>query len=110
MMFYVYTPWWKNASSVPESPEAIELKEIEHVDFAKISAEAAYLWLDRYFFRKTKMHPTTEEFVRDFGINSPAYNFSVKLLQAEWYKVRDEEKFKVIYENWETYLSIAYGH
>jgi hypothetical protein len=109
ILFYVYTPWWKNADSLPDSPEEIELKEIEHVNFAKINSEAAYLWLDRYFFRKTKMHPTTEEFVRDFGINSPAYNFSVKLLQAEWQKVCDEEEFKVIYENWEIYLSIAYG-
>jgi hypothetical protein len=110
ILFYMYAPYWKNVEKVPTSAEEIELREIDKVDFRNFNGEAAYLWLDRYFFRKTQLHPTTEEFVRDFGMNSPAYAFAQKLLRTEWNRVKEENEFKVIYENWSKYLLIVYGN
>jgi SAM-dependent methyltransferase len=109
ILFYVFTPRWKNMEELPKKPEDIELRELERADFSKIEANQAFLWLDRYFFRTKQLHPTTEEFVKDFGINSPAYAFAIKLLQSEWNRVSTKSEFKVIYENWSKYLRIAYG-
>ena len=109
VVFQVYTPWWADSHTSPERWEDIELKLVDKVDFLKLDGGLAFLWLDRYLFRKTLLHPTTEEFVRDFGINSPAYALAIKLLQSEWGRVGEKSGFKVIYENWEKYLRIAYG-
>ena len=109
VVFQVYTPWWADSQTSPERWEDIELKLVDKVDFLKLDGGLAFLWLDRYLFRKTLLHPTTEEFVRDFGINSPAYAFAIKLLRREWKRVSEKDEFQVIYENWEKYLRIAYG-
>ena len=84
VQFYVFTPHWKKIEDLPADPEEIELREIDRADFSTIEANEAFLWLDRYFFRHTLLHPTSENFVRDFGINSPAYVFATKLLQVAW--------------------------
>lgn len=109
LLFYVFVPYWKDKSKFPTSQETIELREIEKKDFNSLNGDQAFLWLDRYLFRTTKLHPTTEEFVRDFGMNSPAYTFALKLLSREWEKVKGSTEFGVIYENWAKYLLIAYG-
>jgi hypothetical protein len=109
ILFYVFAPSWKNADKAPSSSGEIELRQIEKTDFITLNGENAFLWLDRYFFRQTPLHPTTENFVHDFGMNSPAYIFATKLLQTEWQRVHKDNEFKVIFENWAKYLSIAYG-
>ncbi|MGA9407010.1 MAG: N-6 DNA methylase [Bacteroidota bacterium] len=109
ILFYVYSPYWKNIVDAPSSSTDIELREIEKVDFRSLNGEQAYLWIDRYFFRKSQLHPTTEEFVRDFGMNSPSYVYAEKLLRTEWHRVKDENEYKVIFENWSKYLLIVYG-
>jgi hypothetical protein len=109
ILFYVFAPFWKNADKAPSSSEEIELRQIEKTDLSTLNGENAFLWLDRYFFRQTPLHPTTENFVHDFGMNSPAYIFATKLLQTEWQRVHKNNEFKVIFENWAKYLSIAYG-
>ncbi len=109
VLFQVYTGWWKGDRPVPDHWEDIELRLVDKVNFLTIDAGQAFLWLDRYFFRTTLLKPTTEEFVRDFGINSPAYAFALKLLRTQWNQVKSQSEFSVIYENWEKYLRIAYG-
>lgn len=109
VLFNVFVPRWENLSELPDSPEEIELREVDKANFLTMDANQAFFWLDRYFFRTQLLHPTTEEFVRDFGINSPAYAFALKLLQKEWKRVESKSEFKVIFENWEKYLRIAYG-
>ena len=68
ILFYIYLPKIK-------SDNEIELEEIEKIDLTKIDPYQAYFFIDRYFFRKTKLHPKTEEIVRDFGIKSPAFKY-----------------------------------
>src|SRR5208283_2947247 len=42
MLFYVYAPYWKT-EEIPSSAGEIELREIERVDFQKLSGDEAYL-------------------------------------------------------------------
>jgi hypothetical protein len=102
ILFAVYSPKIK-------SPREIELEEIEKIDLTKTEPYKAYFYLDRYFFRKTLLHPKTDEIVRDFGIKSPAFKYSLNTLQRIWNAVKNRSDFKVVYENWEKYLRVTYG-
>jgi hypothetical protein len=53
-----------------------------------------------YFFRKTKLHPKTEEIFRDFGIKSPAFKYCLHVMAGTWRSVKDRSDFNVVYENW----------
>jgi len=102
ILFYIYLPKIK-------SDNEIELEEIEKIDLTKIDSYQAYFFIDRYFFRKTKLHPKTEEIVRDFGIKSPAFKYSLHVMAGTWDFVKERSDFKVVYDNWESYLRVTYG-
>lgn len=102
VLFYFYLPKIKDT-------DTIELEEIEKIDLTKIESYQAYFYLDRYFFRKTKLHPRTEEIVRDFGIKSPAFKYCLNTFELKWSSIKDRSDFKVVYDNWEKYLRVTYG-
>lgn len=102
ILFHIYLPKIK-------SDKEIELEEIERIDLTKTDPYQAYFFIDRYFFRKTKLHPKTEEIVRDFGIKSPAFKYCLHVMSGTWGSVKDRSDFKVVYENWEQYLRVTYG-
>jgi type I restriction-modification system DNA methylase subunit len=102
ILFNVYLPKIK-------SDNEIELEDIEKIDLTKIAPYDAYFYLDRYFFRKAKLHPKTEDIVRDFGIKSPAFKYSLNTLELIWNSIKERSDFKVIYDNWERYLRVTYG-
>lgn len=102
IQFNVYLPKIKNDIE-------IELEEIERLDLTKTEPYQAYFWLDRYFFRKTQLHPKTEEIVKDFGIKSPAFKYCLNAFDQIWRTIKDRSDFKVIYDNWEKYLRVTYG-
>jgi len=102
LLFYVYLPKITGTGEV-------QLEEIERIDLSKTEPYKAYFYLDRYFFRKTQLHPKSDEIVRDFGIKSPAFKYCFNTLQRVWGKVKDRSDFKVVYDNWEKYLRVTYG-
>ncbi len=102
VLFYFYLPKIKDT-------DTIELEEIEKIDLTKTEPYQAYFYLDRYFFRKTKLHPRTEEIVRDFGIKSPAFKYCLNTFERKWSFIKDRSDFKVVYDNWEKYLRVTYG-
>ncbi|MEW6587099.1 MAG: N-6 DNA methylase, partial [Nitrospirota bacterium] len=102
LLFYVYLPKITGTGEV-------QLEEIERIDLSKTEPYKAYFYLDRYFFRKTHLHPKSDEIVRDFGIKSPAFKYCLNTLQRVWGKVKDRSDFKVVYDNWEKYLRVTYG-
>jgi type I restriction-modification system DNA methylase subunit len=101
ILFNVYLP------KITESK--VELEEIEKIDLKKIEPYQAYFWLDRYFFRKTQLHPKTEEIVKDFGIKSPAFKYCLNSLEQVWNNIKNRSDLQVVYENWEKYLRVTYG-
>jgi type I restriction-modification system DNA methylase subunit len=109
ILFYVYMPKieWRFFGAI--KTQHIILEEIEKIDLTKTEPYQAYFWLDRYFFRKTQLHPKTEEIVRDFGIKSPAFKYCLNAFDQIWKTIKDRSDFKVIYDNWEKYLRVTYG-
>ena len=75
----------------------------------KEDSQSVYFWLDRYFLRKEILHPTSESIVKDFGLQSHAFQTAGKLLSSAWNAVKSQSSFEVIFDAWSKYLKIVYG-
>ena len=107
--FQIFSPRTEKLLTEPLLPEDIMLEKVDELRLPAPEPYQAYFWLDRYFFRETILPPRTEEFERDFGMRSPAFLFSFRLLKGVLKQVEDKSDFQVIYENWERYLRVTYG-
>ena len=107
--FQVFSPSTEKPLTEPLLPEDILLEKVDELRLPTPEPYQAYFWLDRYFLRKEILPPRTEEFERDFGMHSPAFLFSFRLLKEALKQVKDRSDFQVIYENWERYLRVTYG-
>src|SRR4030043_909347 len=105
ILFYVYSPRIKGTNE-------IELEEIDKIDVTKAEPYQAYSWIDRYFFRKTVLHPKTEEKGSEFGLKSPAFKNSLNIFNRIMYKpLFLKEKFDVVIGNppWLSYRYVDKG-
>ncbi len=109
MDFRVFSPSTEKSLTESLLPEDISLDQVDELRLPTPEPYQAYFWLDRYFFRERVLSPSTEEIERDFGMRSPAFLFSFRLLKEALELVADRSDFQVIYENWERYLSVTYG-
>jgi len=107
--FQVFSPRTEKPLTEPLLPEDIVLEKIDELKLPTLEPYQAYFWLDRYLFRERILPPRTEEFERDFGMRSPAFLFSFRLLKEALKQVENRSDFQVIYENWERYLRVTYG-
>lgn len=108
ILFCLYVPRIKN-SEQEIIVNNLELQLIEEVDIFKINSIDFYYFLDRYLFGELRKTPTFEEFIKDFGINSPAFNFMIEDLKIIWVKNKNNNPFDIIFNSWDSYLSIVYG-
>jgi len=107
--FQVFSPRTEKPLTEPLLPKDILLEKIDELKLPTPEPYQAYFWLDRYLFRERILSPRTEEFERDFGMRSPAFLFSFRLLKEALKQVENRSDFQVIYENWERYLRVTYG-
>ena len=107
--FITYSPSIDKPDQPDILPEHVHLEILEEVDCRKTEPTQIYFWLDRYFFRKEILHPTSQFIVSDFGLKSHAFqSISFGLLNI-WQKIKKQNPFSVIYDSWEKYLRIVYG-
>jgi hypothetical protein len=104
LSFRVFAPKEEAASE-----EGVPLEEIETFDARSRSPIDFYYWLDRYFCRRVQREPRAENFVQDFGLNSPAFRQVSSAWFQEVQRIKENSDFKVIYDNWRKYVRIAYG-
>lgn len=107
--FKVFSPKVEDFSKQKIRPEEVQLKLIEKINIKSLKPEDIYFWLDRYFRRQEPLLPQTENIVKDFGINSHAFQIISAELSSLWKNIKDFSEFEVVYENWEKYLRIVYG-
>ncbi|MGQ9546507.1 MAG: N-6 DNA methylase [Dehalococcoidia bacterium] len=107
--FQVFSPSTEKPLTGSLLPEDILLDKVDELRLPTREPYQAYFWLDRHFFRQRVLPPRTEEFERDFGMRSPAFLFSFRLLKESLKQVENRSDFQVIYENWERYLRVTYG-
>ncbi len=105
--FIVFAP--EEEAEVRAMGDAVRLEKIEEFQLNEHNPIAFYYWLDRYFLREHKRKPDTENFLQDFGPQSPAFRFASVAWMEEIAHYRHQSDFKIIYANWQKYLRIAYG-
>lgn len=91
------------------SPADVQLEVIEDADWTKLEPREIYFWLDRYFLRKEILHPTSETIVRDFGVNSHAFQSTTRALLTLWQQIKSRSAFAVVFDGWDKYLRVVYG-
>jgi len=110
--FRVYRPRTHVLLGREVTSDDVILEEIDKcnldVMYQKQGAEWVYVWLDRYLLYRTLIPPTTEEFVKDFGLASSSFKISNSLLKDAWCKIKGTG-IETIYEEWAKYLEIVYG-
>jgi hypothetical protein len=107
--FIVFAP--KEGLTLPVTPETeeIEIEKVEQFDLDQREPQGFYFWLDRYFLREHMREPRTDNFLEDFGPSSPAFRSASSLWLEAIAAMGEQRDYRVIYENWRKYLSIAYG-
>jgi hypothetical protein len=112
ILFYNFTPALDTPKSELIKPENVILNVFEKSAWSKQYLENPnyiYYWLDRYFLRKEILKPTSDSFIKDFGIDSHALKTISQKLLALWNQLKLRSDYDVIYENWDKYLRIVYG-
>jgi len=112
MNFRVYRPRTSIALGERVISEDVLLEEVDKCNLKvmhrKQGAEWIYVWLDRYLLYRTLIPPTTEEFVRDFGLLSSSYKISDSILRNAWNEIKGTG-VETLYDEWAKYLEIVYG-
>lgn len=107
--FVTYSPTLVDPTAKDVTPDDVRLRVLEEADWTKLKPHEVFYWLDRYFLRKEILHTTSETIVRDFGVQSHAFQTTTNALLTLWREIKAHSAFAVIYESWEKYLRIVYG-
>lgn len=107
--FRVYSPNIYGLNKKDIQPKEIQLILTEKIELPILKPLEIYLWLDRYFLRRQRIPPKTENIVKDFGIKSHAFQVGKASLLSMWHDHKIKPNFSFLYENWEKYLRIVYG-
>ncbi|CAN5822806.1 N-6 DNA methylase [soil metagenome] len=89
----------------------LKLNEAKTSSFTltKQNGEDFYYWIDRFLFKEQRQKATLELVEQAFGYNSPVFQKSYGELQKHFREVSESGEIKVSFEQWEKFLSIAYG-
>ncbi|HEY0100300.1 MAG TPA: N-6 DNA methylase [Pyrinomonadaceae bacterium] len=91
--------------------DELKLKEVESTSFTltEHNAEEFYYWIDRYLFREKKQRATLKRIAESFGYQSPVFIQCFRDLTKSFRAVKASGEVQVSFEQWEKFLSIAYG-
>jgi type I restriction-modification system DNA methylase subunit len=91
--------------------EELILHEVKTASFTltETNAEDFFYWLDRYLFKETKQKATLERIEESFGYQSPVFIESLRRLSQHFAIIKKSGEVNVSFEQWEKFLSIAYG-
>lgn len=97
-------------ASLPIAADNIELVPIESYIAAGPGDVGEFRgFLNRLFFRKTLLRPTTGNFARDFGTNSPAFVSAGTELEQKLKELSDDPQLAVLRKAWSALLQVSYG-
>jgi type I restriction-modification system DNA methylase subunit len=91
--------------------DELKLEEVESASFTltEHNAEEFYYWIDRYLFRERKQKATLKRIEESFGYQSPVFIQCFRDLTKSFRAVKTSGEVQVSFEQWEKFLSIAYG-
>ncbi len=91
--------------------DELQLEEVKSASFTltEHNAEEFYYWIDRYLFREQKQKATLKRIEESFGYQSPIFIQCFRDLTKSFRAVKTSGEVQVSFEQWEKFLSIAYG-
>lgn len=87
----------------------VELEELEDFTIDDDRPDEVFYFLDRYLFQTRPQQPTLERIKQDFGEHSSTFVTCLDQLSGYFDTVRDDDHVAVAFEQWQRFLSIAYG-
>lgn len=87
------------------------LNEVKDVSFVlnEKNVDDFYYWIDRFLFKEEKQKATLKEIEQAFGNQSYIFIESYRELQKWFQEAKRFGEVQVSYDQWEKFLSIAYG-
>jgi type I restriction-modification system DNA methylase subunit len=87
------------------------LNEVKSASFVlnERNAEEFYYWIDRFLFKEEKQPATLKKIEEAFGYQSYIFIESYRELQKWFKEAKRFGEVQVSYDQWEKFLSIAYG-
>lgn len=87
------------------------LNEVESASFTltENNAEDFYYWIDRFLFKEQKQKATLKRIEESFGYQSHIFIQCFRELTKNFRAVKAGGEVQVSFEQWEKFLSVAYG-
>jgi type I restriction-modification system DNA methylase subunit len=102
----------------PESFLTINVKNVEHIKIELVqdyvlseeNAQDFFYFLDTLLFRTLLQKPTLQNINNDFGAKSNVFRYFLANGKGIYQKIKQNTEIQTAYNEWEKFLSIAYGN
>jgi hypothetical protein len=108
----VYAPAVECIDKLKELKEdELKLEEVKSASFVlnEKNAEDFYYWIDRFLFKEEKQRATLKRIEEAFGYQSNVFIDSYQVLSNWFNEAKKYGEVQVSYEQWNKFLSVAYG-
>jgi hypothetical protein len=108
----VYAPAVECIDKLKELKEdELMLDEVKSASFIlnEKNAEDFYYWIDRFLFKEEKQRATLKRIEEAFGYQSNVFIESYQVLSNWFNEAKKYGEVQVSYEQWNKFLSVAYG-
>lgn len=108
----VYAPAVECIDKLKELKEdELKLEEVKSASFIlnEKNAEDFYYWIDRFLFKEEKQRATLKRIEEAFGYQSNVFIESYQVLSNWFNEAKKFGEVQVSYEQWNKFLSVAYG-
>ncbi len=91
--------------------DELVLEEVKSASFVlnEQNAEDFYYWIDRFLFKEEKQRATLKRIEEAFGYQSNVFIESYQVLNRWFKEAKKYGEVQVSYEQWNKFLSVAYG-
>lgn len=108
----VYAPAVECIDKLKELKEdELKLEEVKSASFVlnEKNVEDFYYWIDRFLFKEEKQRATLKRIEEAFGYQSNVFIESYQVLSNWFNEAKKYGEVQVSYEQWNKFLSVAYG-
>ena len=87
----------------------VRLDKLQELILTEDNLDEFWVWLTSFLFRPQQIEATAEQFRRDFGASSLAFNEGKEALRQAWKEAQKNKEVLLAFETWKKYLTFTYG-
>jgi hypothetical protein len=107
--FHPYRPHTEVPEDETVKAESVFLDPREPINLADVDPIDAYFWFDRYLLATPILEPSVDRIAGDFGSKGSILPEMIDELRSIWKDASDRPYVKVLFDQWNKYLTIVYG-